>query len=83
VKDDELRGNLEEIRDKLRVLEEEKKKLENEKKKATKDLWMARHVISYFDKNLAMGAKKNETTKKVLKTLFSNVPKKPYKEEEA
>ena len=81
VKEDELRDNLEEIQEKLKVLEKEKARLEEEKKKAVNEMWMARRAISFIDKNFAMDAKKNAGTKKVLKEIFSNIPKKPYKAE--
>jgi predicted nuclease with TOPRIM domain len=81
VKEDELQDNLEEIQENLKDLEKEKARLEAEKKKAVSELWMARRAISFIDKNFAVGAKKNAGTKKVLKEIFSNIPKKPYKDE--
>lgn len=81
VKEDELRENLEEIQDKLKAVEKEKARLEEEKKNAVNELWIAKRSITFIDKNFASDAKKNANTKKVLKVVFSNVPKKPYKEE--
>ena len=78
VKEDDLRANLENIRERLEGLEKEKKALEEEKKSAVNDLWMARRVISFVDKNFAVGAKKNKSGRNVLKNVFSNVPKKRY-----
>jgi hypothetical protein len=62
-------------------LEKEKARLEAEKKKAVSELWMARRAISFIDKNFSVDAKKNAGTKKVLKEIFSSIPKKPYKDE--
>jgi hypothetical protein len=42
---------------------------------------MARRAIGFIDKNFAVDAKKNAGTKKVLKEIFSSIPKKPYKGE--
>jgi len=43
---------------------------------------MARRAISFIDKNFAVGAKKNANSEKILKKIFSDVPKKPYKDKE-
>jgi len=56
--------------------------LENERKKAKKELWMARHAITFYEKHTGGEGKKNARMRKVLKEIFSEVPKKPLAQEE-
>ncbi len=82
VKEEDLRETVTKAQEEQRKLEEKIRILEEEKKKATQELQIARKATSFFEKNDEDGAKKNANMRKVLKEIYSEVPKKPYKTEE-
>jgi hypothetical protein len=70
------------MRNELAIQQTENKKLKKESKSVEADLWMARHVIDYYTKHGLMELKKNGILGRILKRIFSRVPKKPSKPEE-
>jgi hypothetical protein len=64
-----------------KALEKKIRLLEEEKKRATQELWIARRATAYYEKNDTDGTKKNVHSRKLLREIFSEVPKKPLKME--
>jgi hypothetical protein len=74
---------MEKAQEDQKKLEEKIRILEEEKRKATQELQIARKATNFFEKNSEDDAKKNASSRKILKEIYSEVPKKPYKTEEA
>jgi transposase-like protein len=83
VKEENLRESMEKAQEDQKKLEEKIRVLEEEKRKATQELQIARKATNFFEKNSEDDAKKNASSRKILKEIYSEVPKKPYKTEEA
>jgi transposase-like protein len=81
--EEDVRESLEEVKKREKKLQMQILLLETERKKAKKELWMARHAITFYEKTTGGEGKKNARMRKVLKEIFSDVPKKPLAQEGA
>ena len=70
------------IRKELSEEKKQRKALEKENLEIKRDLWMARHVIGYWQREGRIDIKKKGTLWKVLRNMFSRVPKRLFEQEE-
>jgi transposase-like protein len=80
--EDDLRKEVERLKNELAWTRAEKDEAEKELKKETKRLWMARRVLNFWQRTGRLEIKKKSIIGKVIRNIFSDVPKRPYGPEE-
>jgi hypothetical protein len=75
---EEAEAEVARLKEELAEEKKTRKTLEKESLEVKEDLWMARHVIGYWQKLGRIDVKKKSALWKVLRNIFSRVPKKPY-----
>ena len=78
VEEEKLREELEKARYQLKEAEKENRRLERKMRKDAENLQMARHALGVWKDEGRLDIKKNSVLKKLLKNIFSRVPKKPF-----
>jgi uncharacterized protein (DUF3084 family) len=81
-KEEDLVIEMEKLRRELEETKKAKKEIEKENRYTKDQLWVARHALNFWEKQGRIDLKKNPTLQKVIKNIFSEVPKKPYGPEE-
>ena len=80
--EEELRKENERLKHELAWAKAERDVAEKELKKKEKKLWVAKHVLNFWQKTGRVEIKKKSVMGKVIKNIFSDVPKKPSSKEE-
>jgi hypothetical protein len=76
--EEDLRKEVERLKNELAWAQAEREVAEKELKKETKKLWVARRVLNFWQKTGRIDLKKKSIMGRVIKNIFSDVPKKPY-----
>ena len=80
--EEELRKEVERLKSELAWAQAEREVAEKELKKETKRLWVARRVLNFWQKTGRVEIKKKSIMGKVIKNIFSDVPKRPCDQED-
>lgn len=83
VEETQLRDELAKMHKALTESEKARRIVERDKKRIINELWTARRVIGFWAKEKLIDFKKNGILRRLIKNIFSNVPKKPVGKEKS